>query len=88
MSAELATFDYAQVDAPIAEFLRTKEWNMREIVGKAYTELGRELKEAQEALAGSRYDGVFVKWCESIGYVMKQVYRLIQRYSVLPGTDD
>ncbi|MBJ6364221.1 hypothetical protein ACFOQM_23660 [Paenibacillus sp. GCM10012307] len=82
-TTEITTFDYGQLDGKTADFLRGKERNMREIVGKAYTELGRELKEAQEALAGSRYDGVFVRWCESIGYVMKQVYRLIQRYTVL-----
>lgn len=35
---------------------------MREIVGKTYTELGRELKEAQDTLSSNR-NGVFEKWC-------------------------
>lgn len=57
---------------------------MREIVGKAHTELGRELYEAQQGLAShNKYEGVFVKWCEHVGYSMKQVYRLIDRYNLL-----
>lgn len=57
--------------------------NMREIVGKAYTELGRELYEAQQRLAGSRYDGVFVKWFTHLGWKQRTVYNLIDRYTEL-----
>ncbi|MCU6709296.1 hypothetical protein M6D81_11320 [Paenibacillus sp. J5C_2022] len=88
MTTELTTFDYGQLDGKTADFLRTKERNMREIVGRAYTELGRELKEAQDALAGSRYDGVFVKWIESLGYSTQQVYRLMQRYAALTNCEN
>lgn len=55
MSNEVVIFDYNQLDINTAEFLQQKENNMREIVGKAYTELGRELKEAQERLAKHGY---------------------------------
>jgi hypothetical protein len=68
---------------------------MREIVGKAYTkityfvtDLGRELKEAQDRLAGSRYDGVFVKWFESIGFKKDKVYDLIRRYNLVFGISE
>jgi len=55
---------------------------MREIVGRAYTELGRELKEAQEALSKNGY-GCFEKWCESIGFQPRQSRRLIDRYELI-----
>ncbi|MFS0647044.1 hypothetical protein [Siminovitchia sp. 179-K 8D1 HS] len=68
----------------IADFLRQKESNMRQIVGKAYTELGKELYDAQQRLAShNKYEGVFVKWCGYLGFTMKQVYRLIDRYNLL-----
>ena len=56
---------------------------MREIVGKAYTELGRELKEARDRLAGNRYDGVFGKWLDYVGMNRQQAGRLIQRYELV-----
>lgn len=55
-----------------------------EIVGKAYTELGRELKEAQEKLAGNNhYNGMFEKWLKSIGVKKATAYKLIQRFNLL-----
>ncbi|WHY01807.1 hypothetical protein [Neobacillus sp. DY30] len=75
-------FRYEMLDGSTAEFLRKKESNMREIVGKAYTELGRELKEAQERLSKNGY-GCFEKWCESIGFNKMQANRLIQRYTLV-----
>lgn len=84
MANELATFDYNQLDTATAEFLKQKERNMRDIVGNAYTELGRELKEAQERLAShNKYQGMFVKWCEAIGFKPRTAYNLIQRYNLL-----
>lgn len=82
-------FDYNELDSTTADFLRKKETNMREIVGKAYTDLGRELKEARDRLAGSnQYDGVFEKWLASIGMNKMQACRLIQRYSLVTNCDD
>ncbi|MEX5484027.1 hypothetical protein [Bacillus velezensis] len=83
MANELSTeFKYDLVDQSTADFLKQKEFNMREIVGKAYTELGRELKEAQDMLAKNRY-GCFEEWCMSIGINRKAVSRLIQRYELI-----
>jgi hypothetical protein len=82
-------FKYEMLDGSTAEFLRKKESNMREIVGKAYTELGRELKEARDRLAGrNQYDGIFRKWCESIGMKKDAVNRLIQRFELVAKCDD
>lgn len=82
-------FNYEQLDGKTADFLRLKERNMREIVGRAYTELGRELKEAQEALSGSnQHDGLFEKWLTSIGMNKMQASRLIHRYSLVTNCDE
>jgi hypothetical protein len=82
MTTEITTFDYGQIDAPIAEFLRTKERNMREIVGKAYTELGRELKEAQDELAKTGY-GCFQEWVRSMGFSEDKAEKLIHRHKLI-----
>ncbi|WP_144461138.1 hypothetical protein [Siminovitchia fortis] len=85
MTNEITKFQYDQLDGDTADFLRQKESNMRQIVGKAYTELGKELKEARDKLAGSnQYDGVFEKWYTSVlGMNRKMVNRLIQRYELV-----
>src|SRR5690606_11430367 len=75
-------FDYKQVDEQMADFLRRKETNMREIVGKAYTELGRELYEAQQELAKAGY-GCFLEWLQYIGMEQRKAYRLIDRYKLV-----
>ncbi|MGN9867385.1 hypothetical protein [Bacillus swezeyi] len=82
MTNEIETFSYKQLDDSTAEFLRNKENRMREIVGKAYTDLGRELKEAQDELAKNRY-GCFEEWCETLGINRKAANRLIQRYNLI-----
>lgn len=83
MTTEVSNFNYKQLDATTAEFLLTKERNIGKIVGKAYTDLGRELKEAQERLRrqGS-VDGVFMSWYQSIGFKKDAVSRLINRYEL------
>lgn len=90
MTNELSTeFKYDLVDQSTADFLKQKEFNMREIVGKAYTELGRELKEAQEHLAShNKYQGVFEKWFRSIGLKRDAVWRLINRYDLIANCDN
>ena len=81
---KLTQFKYEQLDELTADFLRQKESNMREIVGKAYTELGRELTEARDRLAGSnQYDGLFDKWCASLDFSKRTVTNLIQRYEMV-----
>lgn len=57
---------------------------MRQIVGKAYTELGRELKEARDRLAGSnQYDGVYGKWLDYVGIKRETARNLINRYELV-----
>ncbi|WP_144461696.1 hypothetical protein [Bacillus subtilis] len=90
MTNELSTeFKYDLVDQSTAEFLRQKEFNMREIVGKAYTDLGRELKEAQDRLSShNKYKGEFEKWLHHIGMNREQANRLIRRFDLVTNCDD
>lgn len=82
MSNEITQFKYEQLDGETADFLRQKESNMRQIVGKAYTELGRELKEAQDRLAKHGY-GCFEEWYTALGFKRQSVYNYIHRYTFL-----
>lgn len=88
MTNEIKQFKYEQLDESTADFLRQKESNMREIVGKAYTELGRELYDAQQELAGSRYDGVFEQWYTYLGWKKRTVYNLIDRFTEVQKLHD
>lgn len=85
MGNEVTKFNYKQLDTDTSEFLQQKEHNMREIVGKAYTELGRELYEAQQELQrqGSKYSGVFERWYSCLGWKKRTVYNLIDRYNLV-----
>lgn len=84
---QTAQFDYSQLDTATTLFLQRKEQNMREIVGKAYTELGRELYEAQQELSKNGY-GCFREWCDSIGMKKDAVNRLIRRYNLIVANCD
>src|SRR5690625_4203448 len=55
---------------------------MRQIVGKAYTELGKELYEAQQGLSKKGY-GCFEEWFTTLGFKKRNVYRLIDRYKLV-----
>ena len=83
-SVEIKTleFDYAQLDAATAQLLKKKEENMREHIGRAYTEVGKSLKEAQDILSQHRY-GCFEEWYTSMGFKRQTVYNLIQRYDLI-----
>lgn len=86
---EISKFDYGQLDTSTSDFLKRKENNMREIVGKAYTDLGRELKEAQDNLSNhDKYKGVFEKWYTSFGFKKVTVYNLINRYDLVQNLND
>jgi hypothetical protein len=81
---QLSIFDYTSLDNSTAEFLRSKESNMRGIVGKAHTDLGKELKETQQRLAGSnQYNGLFESWYTHLGFKKQAVYNYINRYDLL-----
>jgi len=77
-------FNYNQLQPEIAEFLKDKETNMKEIVGSAYTRIGKELKEAQDKLSQNGY-GCFQEWYESLGFKKNKVYNLINRYELIVG---
>ncbi len=79
---QMNSFDYNLLDNNTASFLRKKEDNMREVVGKAYTDLGRELKEAQDELSKKGY-GCFEQWYSSLGFKKQTVYKLIQRFDLI-----
>ena len=82
-------FDYGEIDSGTAELLKRKEFEIKNIFSKAYTEIGRILFEAQEELSGkNQYDGVFYKWFSSLGFKKDKVYSLISRYKLLIGNSD
>lgn len=81
------TFNYSLLDDETASLLRSKEDRMREVVGKAYTDLGKELKDAQDELSKRGY-GCFYEWFESLGFKKDQVYRWIGRYELIVANCD
>lgn len=82
-------FDYGEIDSGTAELLKRKEFEIKNIFSKAYTDIGRILFEAQEELSGkNQYDGVFYKWFISLGFKKDKVYSLISRYKLLIGNSD
>lgn len=79
---ENKTFDYSIVENEIADFLKEKEINIKNVVSRAYTEIGEILSEAQDRLA-NHHGGIFEKWYESLGFKKDKVYRLISRYRLV-----
>jgi len=75
-------FDYSQIDITTATYLQRKEETMRQVVGHAYTELGKELKEAQDELSKKGY-GCFEEWYTSLGFKKQSVYNYINRYELI-----
>lgn len=81
---EIKRFDYQGVDTKISEFLKGKEYNIKNIAGQAHTQIGKELEEAQRQLAkNNQYDGMFEDWFTSIGMKKQTVYNLINRYKMV-----
>ena len=75
-------FDYTALDQQTTNFLKQKESVMGEIVGKAYTELGCQLKEAQDELSKHGY-GCFEEWYVSLGFKKQSVYNYMNRYELI-----
>lgn len=76
-------FDYSLVDPEMADFLRERENNIKDKAADVFLYWGRELKKAQEKLAGNnQHDGVFQKWYESMGFKKQSVYNYMN-YSEL-----
>lgn len=84
---QINEFNYSEVDKPTADFLKNKEMTMRNIMTKAYTELGKELKDAQERLSNQR-NGIFEEWYMSLGFKKSQVNRIINRYNFIVSNWD
>lgn len=86
---KLSKFDYSQLDIDTKEYLEEKEHNLRNIAAKAATDVGRELYQAQQKLAGNnQYNGMFQKWYESLGFKKNKVYNLIDRYRLVVGNSN
>jgi hypothetical protein len=84
--SELANkvFNYSVLDISTQEELKKKEFNIRRLESNVFTEIGRELSEAQNLLKGSnQYDGQFLKWLDFMGYSQRTAYELINRYNEL-----
>lgn len=61
---------------------------MRTIATNAVTQMGKELKEAQDELSNN-YRGVFEGWYTALGFKKQTVYNLINRYKlVVQNLDD
>ena len=82
MEIKATEFDYGKLDGTTAGILRRKEEKMRDAVGRAYTDLGQQLKEAQDVLAKYKH-GCFEEWYTSLGFKKRTVYNLIQRYDLI-----
>lgn len=75
-------FDYNTVDNDTADYLKSKEKEIFDVVQGTYTKTGQILKEAQDRLSVKGH-GVFLKWSESIGFKKDTTQRLITRYEFI-----
>lgn len=78
-AAEIADFDYSELDADTAKALKGCEAIIKQETSGYFTMLGAKFKEAQELLA-NHGKGTFERWYSSIGFKRQTVYNLIQRY--------
>lgn len=70
---DTAAFDYSVVDDDTANYLRKATAR----IANSYADIGAVLAEAQERLANNK-NGVFEKWCTSLGMPKRTAYRFIQ----------
>lgn len=87
LTIENKPFDYTKIDSSVAEFLKLKESNMREAVGRAETKVGQELHEGRNALSKHGY-GCFEEWYTSLGLKKTKVYQLIERFELIVHNTD
>lgn len=69
---DTAAFDYSAVDDDTAQYLRKATAR----IANSYADIGAVLAEAQERLANNK-NGIFQKWCVSLGISRATTYRLI-----------
>lgn len=82
MITTASAFDYSEVDAETASFLRQKETIIGGYIHRTRFDVGQELKEAQEKLAKHRY-GCFGKWVASLGLKESTAYELINYHTLI-----
>lgn len=74
---DTTAFDYSAVDDDTAQYLRKATAR----IANSYADIGAVLAEAQERLAKHGFgenNGVFEKWCNSLGMPKRTAYRFIQ----------
>lgn len=76
-------FDYKDIDGDTAQFLQACADEIEETLGQAATRIGGILSKAQVRLSGNRYNGVFGKWLEHVGYPRTTAHELIHRYKAV-----
>jgi DNA-binding ferritin-like protein len=77
--AAIAKFDYNSVDSDMASFLKERAKRILDIRMKSILSIGKELAEAQAKLAShNKYEGIFTKWIESMGFSKSTAYNYIQ----------
>lgn len=73
------SFDYSMVDSLTASFLQGELQKMNRIAQDTRYKMGKELVVVRNRLS-SHYQGVFVKWFESLGLNKNDVYFWINEY--------
>lgn len=83
----VSNFDYSKLDSNISNYLQAKELRMKNLASNFYTEIGKELKEAQENLSNHSYKGCFEEWYSSLGFKTTMVYNLINRFNLISSSN-
>lgn len=77
----IARFDYNSIDSETATFLKERAKRILDIRMRSILSIGKELADAQAKLAShNKYEGVFTKWIESMGFKKSTAYNYIQAH--------
>lgn len=86
---QIAKFDYNSLDQEIASFLKDKSKKIIDLRMKSILAIGKELHEAQDKLAShNKYEGVFIKWADSMGIRKSTAYDYIRAYDYVVRNSD
>lgn len=85
-----SSFEYESLgDAILKRELQEKEKTLKDIFSRAYTQMGKTLKEAQDLLSShDKTKGIFEAWYTSLGFKKDSVYRLISRFNLLANCEE
>lgn len=73
-----SAFNYAVLSTEMGDYLKRKEQQLKNEYMNFTANCGAIFAEAQEKLAGdNHYNGLFLKWIESMGFKKSAVYRMI-----------